>query len=73
MTNYKPVNVPLAAHFTLSKLQYPTTESEKLKMENIPYTNLIGTIMYSVISNRPDLAFLISLLSRYLSNTKIHQ
>ena len=37
-------------------------------MENVPYTNAIGTVMYSMISTRPDLAYSISLLSRYMSN-----
>ncbi|XP_052198535.1 protein At-4/1 isoform X3 [Diospyros lotus] len=37
-------------------------------MENIPYANVIGTIMYSMISTRPDLAYSISLLSRFMSN-----
>ncbi|XP_052172245.1 secreted RxLR effector protein 161-like [Diospyros lotus] len=38
-------------------------------MENIPYANAIGTVMYSMISTRPDLAYSISLLSRYVSNS----
>ena len=42
-------------------------------MENIPYTNVIGTIMYLMISTRPDLAYSISLLSRFMSNhEKVH-
>ncbi|XP_052192797.1 secreted RxLR effector protein 161-like [Diospyros lotus] len=49
------------------------SDSEMLKMEKIPYTNVIGTIMYSMISTRPDLAFSISLHSRFMSNPgKIH-
>ncbi|XP_031258371.1 secreted RxLR effector protein 161-like [Pistacia vera] len=40
-------------------------------MENIPYTNVIGSTMYVMISTRPDLAFAISLLSRYMSNPGI--
>ena len=37
-------------------------------MENIPYANAIGTIMYAMISTRPDLAYAISTLSRFMSN-----
>ena len=68
MTNCKSVSVPLAGHFILSKLQCPKTDSEFVQMENIPYANAIGTIMYSMISTRPDLSYSISLLSRYMSN-----
>ncbi|XP_031265023.1 secreted RxLR effector protein 161-like [Pistacia vera] len=37
-------------------------------MESIPYANAIGSIMYSMISTRPDLSYSISLLSRFMSN-----
>jgi len=68
MAECKMVNVPLAGHFILSKIQCPSSDIEALKMENVPYANVIGTIMYSMISTRPDLAYSISLLSRYMSN-----
>jgi len=70
MHNYKIVGVPLAGHFALSKSQCPTSNSELVKMEDIPYANAIGTIMYSMISTRSDLAYSISLLSRYMSNPR---
>ncbi|GAB2294239.1 hypothetical protein Dimus_038287 [Dionaea muscipula] len=69
--NCKPVSMPLAGHFILNKEQSPKTDSEKLKMENIPYLNAIGSVMFSMISTRPDLSFSISLLSRYMSNPGI--
>ncbi|XP_031273247.1 secreted RxLR effector protein 161-like [Pistacia vera] len=39
-----------------------------MQMETVPYSNVIGSVMYAMISTRPDLAFAISLLSRYMSN-----
>ncbi|XP_031251064.1 secreted RxLR effector protein 161-like [Pistacia vera] len=36
-------------------------------MENIPYANVIGSVMYVMISTRPDISFAIS-LSRFMSN-----
>ncbi|XP_052198350.1 secreted RxLR effector protein 161-like [Diospyros lotus] len=38
-------------------------------MENVPYANAIGTIMYAMISTKPDLAYAISSLSRFMSNS----
>ncbi|XP_031281997.1 secreted RxLR effector protein 161-like [Pistacia vera] len=61
----------LASHFTLSKTQSPKTESEFIKMEKIPYANVIGSIMYAMISTRPDPSYSISLLSRFMSNPSI--
>ncbi|XP_031279413.1 secreted RxLR effector protein 161-like [Pistacia vera] len=40
-------------------------------MENIPYSSAIGSVMYSMISTRPDLSFAISLLRRFMSNPGI--
>ena len=68
MHNCKPIRVHLLGHFILSKAQCLTSNSNLIKMEGITYANAIGTIMYSMISTRPDLAYAISLLSRYMSN-----
>lgn len=35
-------------------------------MENIPYANVVGSLAYSVIYTRPDLAYVVSILSRYM-------
>ena len=68
MHNCKPVSVPLSSHFVLTKSQSPIENSKIIKMENVPYSNAIGTIMYAMISTRPDLAYAISTLSRFMSN-----
>ncbi|XP_031285748.1 exopolygalacturonase-like [Pistacia vera] len=39
-------------------------------MEQVPYANVIGSIMYAMISTRPDLSFSMSLLSRFMSNPR---
>lgn len=64
----KPVITPLASHFKLSDKTCPKTENEKRDMANIPYRMAIASVMYSMISTRPDIAFSISLLSRFMSN-----
>ncbi|XP_031266637.1 secreted RxLR effector protein 161-like [Pistacia vera] len=68
MSECKPVTMPLANHFILTKSQCPKSPVETIKMEIVPYSNLIGSVMYVMISTRPDLAFAISLLSRFMSN-----
>ncbi|KAL0428360.1 UNVERIFIED_CONTAM: Retrovirus-related Pol polyprotein from transposon TNT 1-94 [Sesamum latifolium] len=68
MKNAKPISVPLAAHFQLCKDQSPKTEPEKEKMKNVPYSNAIGSVMYLMVSTRPDIAYAVSCLSRYMSN-----
>jgi len=68
MHDCKPVSLPLASHFILSKEQSPANEEEKEYMNKIPYSNVIGSIMYLMVCTRPDLAHAVSTLSRFMSN-----
>ncbi|KAL7137606.1 hypothetical protein ABFS83_10G104500 [Erythranthe nasuta] len=68
MSNSKPANVPLAAHFQLSKDQSPKTETEIDSMQNFPYANAIGSVMYLMVSTHLDIAYAVSCLSSYISN-----
>lgn len=68
MKEAKHVNVHLAAHMNLSSAQSLQTESEMKEMKNVSHDNAIGSIMFSMITTRPDLAYVISFLSRFVSN-----
>ncbi|XP_062080853.1 secreted RxLR effector protein 161-like [Humulus lupulus] len=37
-------------------------------MANVPYAKEIGSVMYSMVSTRPDLTYAMSTLSQYMSN-----
>ncbi|KAM2509975.1 hypothetical protein PS1_034510 [Malus domestica] len=64
----KPVSTPLAPHFKLSSLQCPKTDKENLQMKNIPYANLVGSLMYAMVCSRPDIAHAVGMVSRYMHN-----
>ena len=68
MENAKPTSVPLSAHFQLCKDQCPKMKNDKQKIEKVPYSNVIGSIMLLMVCTRPDVAYAISCLSRYMSN-----
>ena len=70
MENAKPASVPLGGHYKLSADQCPVTEQEKEEMINVPYSNAVGSIMYNMICTRPNLAYSISVLSRYMANPR---
>ncbi|KAL5580433.1 hypothetical protein UlMin_012875 [Ulmus minor] len=68
MKDAKPAKVPIATHFQISAKLCPETEEEMSYMEKVPYSNAVGSIMYSMVSTRPDISYVISLLSRYMGN-----
>ena len=52
----------------LNKTQSPSTEAEIAEMSRIPYASAVGSIMYSMTCTRPDVAFALSMVSRYQGN-----
>ena len=70
MENCKPVSTPLAPHFKLSSAQCPTDATARGLMSKIPYDKAVGSLMYLMISTRPDIAMAIGKFSRYMSNTR---
>ena len=70
MLNSKPVVTPLTAHFRLSNLQSPKTSEEKLEMEDVPYANAVGCLMYAMVLTRPDISHAVSVVSRYMATPR---
>ena len=38
-------------------------------MAKIPYANAVGSLMYAMVCSRPDIAYSVSLVSRFMSNS----
>ena len=68
MYKAKPVSIPLVGQFKLSKKQSPTSEGDKEEMKNVPYSYVVGSLMYAMICTRSDIAYAVSVVSRFLSN-----
>ena len=64
MTETKVVSTPLAKHFKLSMTQSPSTNEEKNEMLSIPYSSVVGSLMYAMICTRPDIAHVIGTVSK---------
>ncbi|KAL6318333.1 hypothetical protein AAG906_039425 [Vitis piasezkii] len=52
----------------LSNEQCPKNDLEKDAMKTIPYASAVGSLMYAQVCTRPDIAFIVNVLGRYLSN-----
>ena len=68
MENAKPVSRPLANHFRLSTSQCPKTVEEIEDMSKVPYASAVGCLMYAIVCIRPDLAYVVSVVSKYMAN-----
>lgn len=68
MGNCKAVSTPLAAHFKLSADCCPTTEEDIERMSHVPYASAVDSLMYAMVCTRPDLSYVVSVVSRYMHN-----
>ena len=62
MHQSKPISTP----FKLSITQTPNIEEERRKMDTIPYASGVGSIMYGMVCSRPDLAHVVSIVSKFM-------
>ena len=61
MNNVKPINVPLVSHFKISSVLSPRTNEEKKYMSHVPYANVVGNLMYAMVSTRLDISMQLEL------------
>ena len=54
----------------LGKIQCPRNDFERKSMEDIPYASVVGSLMYAQVCTSPDIAFIVGVLDRYLSNPR---
>lgn len=53
----------------LDKAMEPVTAEEKADVQNIHYRELFGSLTYLGNTTRPDISYILGLLSRYMENT----
>ena len=68
MAEAKSLGVPLPSYLKLSKADCPKDEMEINAMKGIPYASACGSLMYAMVATRPDIAYAVGVVSRYMSN-----
>ncbi|PKI44551.1 hypothetical protein CRG98_035051 [Punica granatum] len=61
-------DIPIAKRHKFSLSQYPKNEFEKKEMQKILYASAVGSLMYAQICMHSDIACIVGMLGRYLSN-----
>jgi len=64
----KTRNTPLGSHSKFSKKQSLQTDEEKCYMSRVPYASAVGSLMNAMVCTRPDIAHVVRVVSRFLSN-----
>ncbi|KAJ9542704.1 hypothetical protein OSB04_029210 [Centaurea solstitialis] len=60
--------IPMQHGIVLSKTQCLVSSQDQDKMKSVPYASAIGSIMYTMLCTRPDVAYSVSVTSRYQQN-----
>ncbi|GKE95263.1 hypothetical protein Tco_1580118, partial [Tanacetum coccineum] len=66
--NRKSVKMPLGGHFKMSLKDYLVRDCDVEWTSKVPYANAVGSLMYLMVCRRPDIAYAVSVVSRYLAN-----
>ena len=53
----------------ISSKQYTQSSKEEEEFSRISYASAVGSLMYAMICTRSDLAYIVSIVSRFISNT----
>ena len=68
MHDCKPGDTLVAKGDKFSLSQCPKNNFEIQEMQQIPYASAIGSLMYAQVYTCPDIAYIVGMLGRYLSN-----
>jgi len=51
----KSVSTPLATNFKLKAIMSPTSIEEYEYMNHVPYTRIVGSLIYTMVCTSPDI------------------
>ena len=58
----------MASYFKLTKEMCPKTQEEIDYMSKVPYSSIVGSLMYAMVCTRPDIAHVVGVVSRYMND-----
>ena len=70
MTDSKPISTPLSEKEKLSDMIKVQAQADKDYMSKVSYSSAIGSLMYAMVCTRPDLAYAVSMVSRFLNQPR---
>ncbi len=71
MQSYSPGKAPIVRGDVFSKSQCPQSDNERIQMQAIPYALVVDSLIYAQVCTRPNIAYAIGVLWRYLSDPSL--
>ena len=68
MQNEKLVSTPLANHLKLTKEMCPKIHEEIKYISRVPYSLVVGSLMYAMVFTIPYIAHPVGFVRRYINN-----
>ena len=68
MQDSKKGFVPFRVGKSLSSNQRPKTNAEIERLRGIPYASVVESLIYAMLCTRPDICFVVGMVSRYQSD-----
>ena len=68
MLECRVVDTPMESKIKLSKSMAPTTPQGRKDMEQYPYREAVGSLLWIANGTRPDVAYAVSQVAKYMSN-----
>jgi hypothetical protein len=68
LTNAKRVSTPMEANIQFSLDQSPSTTNQLARMKGVPYSEVVGSVLWAVVVSRPDAAYAIGILAQFIQN-----
>ena len=59
---------PIVKGDRFSKGQCPHNDIERDQMKAVPYSSVMGSLMYAQVCTHPDITFVVGVLDKYLSD-----
>src|SRR5258706_14332880 len=66
LTDCNPTVTPMEENLKLSMNMSPVTPEDRLIMKSVPYRKLVVTLLYLTIATRPDIAYAVGVLCRFV-------
>lgn len=68
MDKSKLVKTSIGIHFKLKSATDKELRKQSEAMKHVPYANVVGSVMYMMLGTRPDIAYVVGKVSRFMGN-----